>query len=67
MNISTLLNVLFSFDWSCLVLVGRDEVTKLKFEAKTFHIYANQKEVGSMKCIIKMGSFLLWNYTVKFM
>lgn len=27
----------------CLKL--RDEVTKLKFEAKTFHIYANQKEV----------------------
>lgn len=26
-------------------LVGRNEVTKLKFEGKIFHIYANQKEV----------------------
>lgn len=26
-------------------LLDRNEVTKLKFEGKTFHIYANQKEV----------------------
>lgn len=32
---------------SCLSvsLTRREEVTKLKFEAKTFHIYANQTEV----------------------
>lgn len=34
----------------------RDEVTKLKFEAKTFHIYANQKEVCA--CINTMLPFL---------
>lgn len=28
----------------CAVL-DRNEVTKLKFEGKTFHIYANQREV----------------------
>lgn len=26
-------------------LLGRNEVTKLKFEGRTFHIYANQREV----------------------
>lgn len=26
----------------------REEVTKLKFEAKTFHIYANQTEVNTV-------------------
>lgn len=40
-------------DYSSLSLCAklRDEVTKLKFEAKTFHIYANQKEV--CVCIMK--------------
>lgn len=28
-----------------LSLLGRNEVTKLKFEGRTFHIYANQREV----------------------
>lgn len=37
----------------CLNL--REEVTKLKFEAKTFHIYANQKEV--CVCIIETPPF----------
>lgn len=30
----------------CLPPPTREEVTKLKFEAKTFHIYANQTEVS---------------------
>lgn len=29
----------------CCALLDRNEVTKLKFEGKTFNIYANQKEV----------------------
>lgn len=44
------------FLFSCLRVKLREEVTKLKFEAKTFHIYANQKEV--CVCIIKMLLFL---------
>lgn len=32
-------------DCCCTPLPDRNEVTKLKFEGKTFHVYANQKEV----------------------
>lgn len=43
-----------------LSLYLREEVTKLKFEAKTFHVYANQKEVCI--CIIKTMLFCgLWS------
>jgi len=29
----------------------RNEVTKLKFEGKTFHIYATYQEVGDSKAV----------------
>lgn len=30
---------------NCPLFINRNEVTKMKFEGKTFHIYANQQEV----------------------
>lgn len=30
---------------AAVLVLDRNEVTKLKFEGKTFHIYANQREV----------------------
>lgn len=34
---------------NCPLFVNRNEVTKMKFEGKTFHIYANQQEVSICK------------------
>lgn len=41
----------------CGALLDRNEVTKLKFEGKTFHVYANQKEVRAwiVGCWIKVS------------
>lgn len=44
-----------------LALPDRNEVSKLKFEAKTFHIYANQKEVSKwiyLMCLALECGFL---------
>lgn len=43
----------------CVALLDRNEVTKLKFEGKTFHIYANQKEVRAwiVGCWIRVCMF----------
>lgn len=42
----------------CALSPDRNEVTKLKFEGKTFHIYANQKEVRAW--IVGRGCYALW-------
>lgn len=61
-SLSLLLSLSSSSSSSSLTSVPslhlREEVTKLKFEAKTFHIYANQQEVWIMKTLPDSGSVI---------
>lgn len=54
-----ILNTFLCFLRLFLSLILREEVTKLKFEAKTFHIYANQKEVSSRLITSAIFLFLI--------